>query len=760
MKFTKFGIKLFCLFLLVSILPLSIAGTIVYKHVYDRTKKEVLNQLIVNVNNHNDELHLLLAKRRYQAIDFSFDGFIMDCVDQMSLSPPEYSQIRGILNNHLIENKKSNDPEILEIEILNSKGEVIASTSREQIGKDKSHENYFRNLFLSQEQKSSFFADAIKREGGADELQLIFSRILTDKILHKPLGVLVNKVKGSILHDIFGTQDHKYNNQGFSNYGGEVFILNGHRLMIANSNSSKNDNSFNQVVDTSGIRKVLASKDEMFGIYENFRGDLVLGSAVHVPETNWVIVSERDIKDAFSPLTRIKQFFIISGGGAFVLVLIFAFVVSHNINTIIRKLMEGIRRVAEGDLENPILIDKRNDEIGQLGKSFNLMMQEISKTTKENKQLFLQVKRGRDEWLKTFDAITDIITIYDKDLGVVRANKAFFEKFKKNTGPLSDRQFYEIICSIDRPWHKSLLLESLKSLRPESEEVYDTKMGGVFLMTAYPLIDERGEVFGIVHLAKDISSHKKAERQLIEKANELKTANRELEEFVYIVSHDLKEPLFAIEGYASRLSIDYKDSIDKKGKYRIERIRANTKKMSQKINEIMEVLKVGRISYSFKDNNVGDIINNVVALLGSRINASKISISIQDGLPTVFCDRERLADVFTNLITNAIKFMDGGLKRIVIGCDNEGDYYKFFVDDTGIGIREEYTEQIFKIFRRLDDIDVEGTGVGLAIVKKIVEMHNGKVWVESPVNEGKGSRFCFTLPITGENFERNKDFTY
>ncbi len=760
MKFTKFGIKLFCLFLLVSILPLSIAGTIVYKHVYDRTKKEVLNQLIVNVNNHNDELHLLLAKRRYQAMDFSFDGFIMDCVDQMSLSPPEYSQIRGILNNHLIENKKSNDPEILEIEILNSKGEVIASTSREQIGKDKSHENYFRNLFLSQEQKSSFFADAIKREGGADELQLIFSRILTDKILHKPLGVLVNKVKGSILHDIFGTQDHKYNNQGFSNYGGEVFILNGHRLMIANSNSSKNDNSFNQVVDTSGIRKVLASKDEMFGIYENFRGDRVLGSAVHVPETNWVIVSERDIKDAFSPLTRIKQFFIISGGGAFVLVLIFAFVVSHNINTIIRKLMEGIRRVAEGDLENPILIDKRNDEIGQLGKSFNLMMQEISKTTKENKQLFLQVKRGRDEWLKTFDAITDIITIYDKDLGVVRANKAFFEKFKKNTGPLSDRQFYEIICSIDRPWHKSLLLESLKSLRPESEEVYDTKMGGVFLMTAYPLIDERGEVFGIVHLAKDISSHKKAERQLIEKANELKTANRELEEFVYIVSHDLKEPLFAIEGYASRLSIDYKDSIDKKGKYRIERIRANTKKMSQKINEIMEVLKVGRISYSFKDNNVGDIINNVVALLGSRINASKISISIQDGLPTVFCDRERLADVFTNLITNAIKFMDGGLKRIVIGCDNEGDYYKFFVDDTGIGIREEYTEQIFKIFRRLDDIDVEGTGVGLAIVKKIVEMHNGKVWVESPVNEGKGSRFCFTLPITGENFERNKDFTY
>ncbi|MHC4454664.1 MAG: sensor histidine kinase, partial [Planctomycetota bacterium] len=438
------------------------------------------------------------------------------------------------------------------------------------------------------------------------------------------------------------------------------------------------------------------------------------------------------------------------------LVLIFAFVISHNINTIIRKLMDGIRRVAEGDLENPIIIGKRKDEIGELGESFNLMIQELGKTTKENKQLFLQVKRGRDEWLKTFDAITDIITIYDKNLGVVRANKAFFEKFKIKTGPLSDKQFYEIICSIDRPWQKNLLLESIKSLRPESEEIYDTKMGGVFLMTAYPLIDESGEVFGIVHLAKDITSQKKVERQLIEKADELEAANRELEGFVYIVSHDLKEPLFAIEGYASRLSMDYKDVIDKKGKHRIERIRANTKNMSQKINEIMEVLKVGRVSYNFKNNNVGDIINNVVDLLGSRIKTCKISVSIQDGLPTVFCDRERLTDVFTNLITNAIKFMDVELKEIVVGCDSEGDYYKFFVEDTGIGIREKYNEQIFKIFRRLDDIDVEGTGVGLAIVKKIVEMHNGKVWVESPINKGKGSRFCFTLPIKGESFEREK----
>ncbi|MCP4268107.1 MAG: HAMP domain-containing protein [Candidatus Brocadiaceae bacterium] len=753
MKFTKFGTKLFGLFLLVSILPLGIAGTIVYKYVYDRTKTEVSNQLITNVNNYYDKLHLLLTKKKYRVIDFSSDGFISDCVYQMSLSPPEYFQIREHLNNHLTANKKSIDPDILEIEILNDKGEVIASTSQKQIGKNESHEIYFRNPFLLHEQKGSFFADTIKREDGADELQLVFSGMLTDRILHKPLGVLVIKVKGSILRDIFGTQNHKNDKESSGDHRGEVYIVNADRVMIASSNPSNKINHLSQRIDTKCICKVLASKENTFGIYENYRAALVLGSAMYVPGANWVIVSEENVTDAFLPLTRIKHIFIISGGGAFVLVLIFAFFISHNINAIIRKLIDGTRRVAKGDLENPIVIGKRNDEIGELGESFNLMIQELGKTTGENKRLFFQVKRGRDEWLKTFDAITDIITIYDKNFEVVRANKAFFEKFKINTGPLSDEQFYEITSGIDSPWDKNLLVESIKSLRPESEEVYDSKMGGVFLMTAYPLIDGDGEVFGIVHLAKDITSQKNVERQLIEKANELETANRELEGFVYIVSHDLKEPLFAIEGYASRLSMDYKDRLDRKGKHRIERIRVNTQKMSQKINEIMEVLKVGRVSYNFKNNNVEEIVHNVVDLLGSRIKASRISVSIKDVLPTAFCDRERLSDVFTNLITNAIKFMDGEIKKIIIGYDHEGNYYKFFVEDTGIGIRGEYNEQIFKIFRRLDDVDVEGTGVGLAIVKKIVEMHSGKVWVESPVNEGKGSRFCFTLPIKRERIE-------
>jgi signal transduction histidine kinase len=209
----------------------------------------------------------------------------------------------------------------------------------------------------------------------------------------------------------------------------------------------------------------------------------------------------------------------------------------------------------------------------------------------------------------------------------------------------------------------------------------------------------------------------------------------------------------------------YKDVYDDKGKLFTDRIKINVQTMSNKIKEIMEVLKIGRIVYKFGDNDSGAIVKDVVNSLETRIKTNRIKVTIDHNLPTVYCDERRLKDLFSNLVTNAIKFMgtseqtetshdrsaeerDDELRSVKIGCQADTDAYKFFVEDTGIGIRKEYQEQIFKIFRRLRDIETEGTGVGLAIVKKIVELHSGKLWIESPVEDGRGSRFCFTIPKT------------
>lgn len=245
------------------------------------------------------------------------------------------------------------------------------------------------------------------------------------------------------------------------------------------------------------------------------------------------------------------------------------------------------------------------------------------------------------------------------------------------------------------------------------------------------------------------------EQKVKERTRKLSDANKEIENFVYLTSHDLKEPLFTIGGYASKLSLTYNDVLDDKGKKFIERIKDNVEKMNRKIHDIMDVLKMGKVEYDLRGNDSGTIIKDVIDSLQDKILENKIKIIFQDEFPNLYCDKARMKDVFTNLLTNAIKFMgndkytqtSGETGDITIGCKKNGEHYKFFIEDAGIGIQEDYQEQIFKIFTRLNDIDVEGTGVGLSIVKKIVERHNGDIWVESPVCEGRGSRFCFTIPI-------------
>jgi PAS domain S-box-containing protein len=250
-------------------------------------------------------------------------------------------------------------------------------------------------------------------------------------------------------------------------------------------------------------------------------------------------------------------------------------------------------------------------------------------------------------------------------------------------------------------------------------------------------------------IIRDITFQRKAKEQLIEKTMEVEKANKELKEFVYTVSHDLKEPLFSIDGYATRLHETYRDIYDETGKRYSDRIKINIKLMSDRIYEILEVAKIGLVAYNFKDIASEDIVKDVIKTLEDKIESNNVNILIKHNLPTISCDEKRMRDVFFNLVTNSIKFMGNDKQRqITIGCDKDGNYYKFFVEDTGIGIRKEYQNSVFKIFSRLKDVEVEGTGVGLVIVKKIIDIHKGKLWIESPIARGKGSRFCFTMPIS------------
>jgi PAS domain S-box-containing protein len=234
--------------------------------------------------------------------------------------------------------------------------------------------------------------------------------------------------------------------------------------------------------------------------------------------------------------------------------------------------------------------------------------------------------------------------------------------------------------------------------------------------------------------------------QLENALNELQDKNNELERFTYTVSHDLKAPLITIGGFAGLLARDIKNGHVEKANRSIERILDAVNKMERLLNELLSLSRIGRMINEPQEVSFEEIAKEAVGLTQGRLRANKIPVEMEANLPTVKVDRARIVEVIQNLLDNAAKFM-GEQKnpKIKIGARKESDAYVFFVSDNGIGIDPAYHERVFGLFNKLDS-NSEGTGVGLALVKRIIEFHGGKVWVESQ-GLNQGSTFCFTLPI-------------
>lgn len=245
-------------------------------------------------------------------------------------------------------------------------------------------------------------------------------------------------------------------------------------------------------------------------------------------------------------------------------------------------------------------------------------------------------------------------------------------------------------------------------------------------------------------LFSDLQAELAARKELIA---ELESKNAELERFTYTVSHDLKSPLFTIRGFLGYLEADALSGNHERMKADVQRIIDATDKMQRLLNELLELSRVGRLRNEPEDIPFGELIHEALELVQGRIMERGISVHVDENLPIVHGDRPRLLEVIQNLLDNAAKFMGKQPEpRIEIGVDGEEKGKPIFhVRDNGIGILPEHHERVFGLFNKLD-ASTEGTGIGLALVKRIVEVHGGRIWVES--DAGKGSAFRFTLPIS------------
>jgi signal transduction histidine kinase len=241
-----------------------------------------------------------------------------------------------------------------------------------------------------------------------------------------------------------------------------------------------------------------------------------------------------------------------------------------------------------------------------------------------------------------------------------------------------------------------------------------------------------------------------AERQRVETERErliaaLEAKNAELEQFTHTVSHDLKSPLITIQGFVGLLENDAHTGDVQRLQEDIRHIRTAAATMQQLLDELLALCRIGRVVNPPVEISLYELAGETVTLFAKRIAARSVQVTIAPELPVVLGDRPRLREVLQNLLDNALKFLgDQPAPRITIGVRQHGEETVCFVQDNGIGIEPCYHEKIFGLFARLDATS-DGTGIGLALARRITEVQGGRLWVES-AGQGHGSTFCFTLP--------------
>lgn len=276
------------------------------------------------------------------------------------------------------------------------------------------------------------------------------------------------------------------------------------------------------------------------------------------------------------------------------------------------------------------------------------------------------------------------------------------------------------------------------------ETNYRHKDGSTFPVEVSARLLQYAEDESIVAFARDITERKQAEQERENLITELEAKNTELTQFTYTVSHDLKSPLVTINGYLGYIEQDARSGNMERLQNDTGRIREATNKMHALLTELLELSRIGRLINDPESIPFDEIIKDAMDVVHGQLESRGVTVQTQPNLPIVHGDRQRLIEVLQNLLDNAIKYM-GPQTNPLIKIGKQGEENEepvLFVKDNGIGVAPEYHERIFGLFNKLDST-TEGTGIGLALVKRIIEVHGGRIWVES--EPGQGSTFYFTL---------------
>jgi signal transduction histidine kinase/HAMP domain-containing protein len=472
------------------------------------------------------------------------------------------------------------------------------------------------------------------------------------------------------------------------------------------------------------------------------------------------MVVKIDAKEAFAPVIKLRNWSLIIAIITVCAVILIALLVAGTISAPIKTLQKGAEIIGSGNLDYKVGTDAK-DEIGQLSRTFDKMTESLKTTTVSRNKLIEEITKRKlaEEKIReqsvflrnTIESLTHPFYVIDiKDYTIKMANSAAARAGALGKGTTC----YALTHRSDKPCggkdHQCPVEEIKETNQPAVvEHTHYDKDGNqrIFELHAYPIFDAEGNLSQVIEYSWDITDRKQAEEKLKKTLLDLERSNKELQQFAYVASHDLQEPLRAVASYTQLLKRRYKDKLDENANVFMQFAVDGAIRMQRLIDDLLMFSRIGAKGKLFEPTDFHLVLGQAITNLRVATEETHAIIT-NDDMPTATADASHVTQLFQNLIGNAIKFRSQETPHIHLSAELKGNEWLFSVRDNGIGIDPQYKEKIFKIFQRLHSIDeYPGTGIGLAICERIVERHGGKIWVESEV--GKGSTFYFTIPVKG-----------
>ena len=363
----------------------------------------------------------------------------------------------------------------------------------------------------------------------------------------------------------------------------------------------------------------------------------------------------------------------------------------------------------------------------------------------ERKQSEEKILKAKEEWEHTFDAVPDLIAIVDKNYEILQVNQPMASRLGLELEDCVGWKCYELIHGSNEPPLNCPHTQMLEDGLEHTMEVYEDKLHGTFISSASPIYKENKELTKCVHVLRDITKLKIVEEDLNSTMNDLKHSNKELEQFAYITSHDLREPLRMITSFLQLLERRYKHQLDEDANEYIGFAVDGAKRLDAMTTDLLHYSKITGEKREIKPVNFEHVLEKTLTNLKVQIEENNAIIT-HDPLPTINGDEQLKVQLFQNIISNSIKYRSQETPKIHISAKKEKNQYLFSIKDNGIGMSPKHLEKIFIIFKRLHTHEeYEGTGIGLAIAQKIIYQQGGQIWAESKLK--KGTTFYFTIPI-------------